>query len=127
MHMLHLAARLPVATSMFSKNKGGDAAPLAEIGTHGTMGNLLMKEIEYYKRLESNIGGDRLKNHGGTSDTNFDSGGSRFWSGFGFFETKWQKNKFLPRICIMMDATEGHHNHRQANKIPGFSYHNLEG
>ncbi|KAM0007745.1 hypothetical protein Hdeb2414_s0134g00807911 [Helianthus debilis subsp. tardiflorus] len=121
---------------------GDNAAALIAIGTHGTMGNLLMKEIQYYKRLELDNGGDRRnsnvssldpdKKHGGSG-----SGGSAFWCGFGFFKTKWQRKqgnggisqKFLPRICMMADATEGCHNHHQrrhANKIPGFNYHNLE-
>ncbi|KAI3745365.1 hypothetical protein L1987_58476 [Smallanthus sonchifolius] len=125
MHMLHLAQ---VATTMFPGKKGSDAAALIAIGTHGTMGNLLMKEIEYYKKLESNTDGDPDKKHGGSG------GVSRFWRGFGFFKTTWQRwksnggssDKFLPRICMMADVAECRHNHRHANKIPGFNYHNLE-
>lgn len=132
--MLHLAFGCHGATIMFPEKNGGNAAELAEIGTHGTMGNLLMKEIEYYKRLESEIGGNRLKyKHGG----NDRGGGSRFWSGFGFFIAKWKRkkgdggssDKFLQRICMMMDVADDRHNHhhyRHANKIPGFNYHILE-
>ncbi|KAK1424091.1 hypothetical protein QVD17_19403 [Tagetes erecta] len=126
---------------MFPEKNGGNAAVLAEIGTHGTMGNLLMKEIEHYKRLESEICGDHL-NSKSTSNPekhtgNDRGGGSRFWCGLGFFKAKWQSkksnggtsDKFLPRICMMMNVAEDRHNyhqHRHANKIPGFNYHNLE-
>ncbi|KAK9051824.1 hypothetical protein SSX86_028452 [Deinandra increscens subsp. villosa] len=121
--MLHLAAS---STTMFQEKKEGEPAALVKIGTRGTVGNLLMKEIEYYKRLESQIGSDPEKKHGGSG------GGSRYWWGFGLFSSKWQRiksnygsrYKFWPRFRMTLDAVECQHHH--ANKIPGFDYHKLE-
>ncbi|PWA87990.1 hypothetical protein CTI12_AA124850 [Artemisia annua] len=115
------------------EKRGDGAATLIEIGTHGTVGNLVRKEIEYYNRLElgsgdhlnSEISLDPGKKHGG--------GGSNFWSGFGFLRVAWRRKKsntgflkdtFLPKVCMKVDVAKSRDKHR-TNKIPGFSYQNL--
>nr|GEW52406.1 hypothetical protein [Tanacetum cinerariifolium] len=116
------------------EKRGGGATTLIEIGTRGTVGNLVMKEIEYFNRLELDSSGDHLnteisldpgKKHRG--------GGSNFWSGFGFLRVTWRRKKsntrflkdtFLPKVCMKMDVAKSRDNHH-TNKIPGFSYQNL--
>nr|XP_043625622.1 uncharacterized protein LOC122597049 [Erigeron canadensis] len=130
--MLHIDA----SATMLPEKKGSDAVPI-KIGTRGTVGNLLMKEIEYFKRLDTDSGGDRLDFESKSLDPNrknCGSGGLNFWSGFGFLKIKWRgkktkgssNDKFLPRVCTMVDVADSHHNHHHCgNKIPGFNYQNL--
>ncbi|KAI3800303.1 hypothetical protein L1987_28390 [Smallanthus sonchifolius] len=118
---------------------GGDPVPI-EIGARGTVGNLVMKEIEYFRRLESG-GGDEDGDHGKCWNKNSvnpdkkhrgDGGGSNFWPSFGFLTITWRRGKrkgggngrFLPRMCTTLDVSESRH-HR-LSKIPSFSYRNLK-
>ncbi|KAI3710456.1 hypothetical protein L2E82_40239 [Cichorium intybus] len=128
------------ATILPEKMGGGDPVPI-EIGARGTVGNLVMKEIEYFQRLEavSHVGGgDHCKcSIKSSSNTNkkHGGGGSNFWPSFGFLNISWRKSKrkgggsgrFLPRMCTMVDIADSrHHNHHRLNKIPSFSYRNLK-
>ncbi|CAI9292585.1 unnamed protein product [Lactuca saligna] len=125
-------------TILPEKMAGGDPVPI-EIGARGTVGNLVMKEIEYFKRLEAESrGGDHGKcSIRTTSNTNKkhggDGGGSKFWPSFGFLTWRRAKRKgdgsgrFLPRMCTMVDVADSrHHNHHRLSKIPSFSYRNLK-
>ncbi|PWA96758.1 hypothetical protein CTI12_AA036570 [Artemisia annua] len=133
-----------IATTIFSEKMGGlDPVPI-EIGARGTVGNLVMKEIEYFRRLE--IGGcSNVGDHGKFSirDSNIpdkkhrkDGGSSNFWPSFGFLTITWRKVKrkgtgssgrFLPRMCTMVDVAESpYHKLHRLSKIPSFSYQNLK-
>lgn len=103
---------------MFQEKKGGAAVAPFEIGTRGTVGNLVMKEIEYFKRLESD--------HQSSLDPH-NGGGANFWRGFEFLKITWRRkkrkggggDKFLPKVCTKVDVAESRHNHHhRANKIP---------
>ncbi|KAL4563084.1 hypothetical protein LXL04_027115 [Taraxacum kok-saghyz] len=122
------------------KMAGGDPVPI-EVGARGTIGNLVMKEIEYFKRLEAdNRGGDHgncsIRSSSNTNKKhNGDGGGSKFWPSFGFLTITWRKAKrkggnsgrSLPRMCTMVDVVDGrHHNHHRLSKVPSFSYQNLK-
>lgn len=96
-----------------------------------------MKEIEYFKRLETS-GGDAYGDHKCSTKTSpdkkhrGDGNGSNFWHGFGFLTISWRRGKrkggssgrFLPRMCTMVDVADSRH-HR-LTKIPSFNYRNLK-
>lgn len=82
------------------------AAPV-DIGTRGTVGSLVMKEIEHFNRHE--------KPQGQTLNQNRSS----FW----FIIMTWKKkkqrgNKCLPRICSVVEVAES----SRPNGIHGFNY-----
>ncbi|XWS12812.1 hypothetical protein CRYUN_Cryun37aG0122500 [Craigia yunnanensis] len=84
------------------------AAPLA-IGTRGTVGSLLKKEIEYFTKFELERRGSSWKPHGQLVEMDCRSGHSRpsFW----LLVTGWKRKKrrggsgFLPRSLKMMSIT----------------------
>ncbi|KAJ0787804.1 hypothetical protein HanPI659440_Chr05g0184501 [Helianthus annuus] len=122
-------------TILPTKMAGSDSLPI-EIGTRGTVGNLVMKEIEYFTRLESGNGDQgkcSIKNSVNPDKKHRGDGvGSKFWPGFGFLTITWRRGKrkggesgrFLPRMCTMVDVADSRH-HR-LTKIPSFSYRNLK-
>lgn len=132
------------ATILPEKMGGGDPIPI-EIGARGTIGNLVMKEIEYFRRLEAGSCGDS-DDHGKCSTKNSlkpdkkhrgDGSSSKFWPSFGFLSITWRKAKrkgggsgsgrFLPKMCNVVDVAENrHHNHHRLSRIPSFSYRNLK-
>ncbi|KAM0054391.1 hypothetical protein Hdeb2414_s0006g00194371 [Helianthus debilis subsp. tardiflorus] len=130
------------ATTILPEKMGGvDLVPV-EVGACGTVGSLVMKEIEYFRRLESELrGGDddgsSVKNsrkpdkHCGDGG----GGGSNFWHSFGFLTIIWRRGKskgggsgrFLPRMCTMVHvAVSRLHSRQKLSKVPSFSYQNLK-
>ncbi|TYK13056.1 uncharacterized protein E5676_scaffold255G006580 [Cucumis melo var. makuwa] len=105
----------------FSEKMGGAVAPLA-IGTRGTVGSLVMKEIEYFTNLE-------LERHGsshtirGNALRRSDSKGS-FW--LLSLTWKWKKRKnnngILPNISSAVEFSKSN----RFNGIPGFGYRILK-
>lgn len=104
------------------------AAPVA-IGTRGTVGSLVRKEIEYFKKfeLERSCGSFRKPQGQQIVDVG-SSKTSSFWS----LKMSWKKKKrrgsssssngslFLPSICSAVEVANGHSN--RFNGIPGFGY-----
>ena len=113
------------------------AAPVA-IGTRGTVGSLVRKEIEYFTKfeLEKSCGSFRKHQCQQMVDVGSKSGDvskpSSFWS----LKMSWKKKKrrgsssssngslFLPSICSAVEVANGHSN--RFNGIPGFSYRILK-
>ncbi|OIT00744.1 PREDICTED: uncharacterized protein LOC109230086 [Nicotiana attenuata] len=112
-------------TSRFS-DKMSASVPV-EVGTRGTVGSLLKKEIEYFRRLEPDCRGSS-NNKPQKSTVEINSGGSSSWPSFGFLTMKWRKKKRrgsgggLPAMCSMVEVSEN----SRMYEIPGFSYRNLK-
>ncbi|KAF5814980.1 hypothetical protein HanRHA438_Chr03g0129181 [Helianthus annuus] len=86
-------------------------API-KIGTKGTVGSLMMKEIEYFNRLEaaatSNVGQPKPKiDHHSVNIAP---------------KRKKRSNKFVPSICSAIDVAD--HNGRKM--VSGFGYRTLK-
>lgn len=79
-----------------------------EVGTRGTIGSLLKREIEYFTRLEEN----RIN----------DSGGGRLSWPFSMASWRRRRRKKRPAgICSVVEVVET----EQLNEVRGFSYLNL--
>ncbi|KAG4960143.1 hypothetical protein GLYMA_13G206400v4 [Glycine max] len=102
------------------------AAPVA-IGTRGTIGSLVRKEIEYFTKFELERRASSQKPQQHFVDMDMVSGRSYSISRPSFWEllTTWKRRKrrgtsgFLPKICSVIEVAESH-NH--LNKTAGFSY-----
>ncbi|KAH7545768.1 hypothetical protein FEM48_Zijuj01G0128900 [Ziziphus jujuba var. spinosa] len=98
------------------------AAPLA-IGTRGTVGSLVRKEIEYFTKLELDRNGSSRKPRSHVVDMG-SCGRSNSRSGFWFLTMTWKRKKpkvsrgFLPRICSVSEVSETN----RLNGISGFNY-----
>ncbi|GFP97020.1 hypothetical protein PHJA_001846100 [Phtheirospermum japonicum] len=100
-------------------------APL-EVGTRGTIGSLLRREIDYFRRIEL----DHAESCMGSLDRASEetASGRRYsWPRFRFSIMSWRKRKrrnngVRPGICSMVEVAE-----RQGsmNEVSGFSYLNL--
>ncbi|XP_022142335.1 uncharacterized protein LOC111012477 [Momordica charantia] len=112
-----------ISTSRSFSEKMGSVAPLA-IGTRGTVGSLVMKEIEYFTKLE-------LERHGGSQRITAEAsrrGDSKpsFWLLSSTW--KWKKrrsgstNGILPNICSAVELSKSN----RFNGIPGFGYRILK-
>ncbi|KAK6932343.1 hypothetical protein RJ641_001967 [Dillenia turbinata] len=97
-------------------------APL-EVGTRGTVGSLLMKEIEYFRRLELDSGVSSCK----PQSQIVEMASTRWRPSFGFLlMMTWRRKKrrgswFRPSTCSTIEVAEID----RLNGIPGFSYRNL--
>ncbi|XP_031129005.1 uncharacterized protein LOC116030810 [Ipomoea triloba] len=111
-----IGSRLPADNRMSC----GASAPV-EVGTRGTIGSLLKKEIEYFRKVEMEFscGGSPLKSQNSS------------WPGFGLLMMlKWKKKKRrvsgggggLQSVCSLVDVSDAH----RMNEIRGFSYVNLK-
>ncbi|XP_055805229.1 uncharacterized protein LOC129874032 [Solanum dulcamara] len=113
-------------TSRFS-DKMSTSVPV-EVGTRGTIGSLLKKEIEYFKKVELDCSKGSCNNKSQKNSVEIDSGGGNSWPSFGFLTMKWKKKKRrgtgggLPAMCSMVEVSES----CKMNDIPGFSYRNLK-
>ncbi|KAK9151818.1 hypothetical protein Syun_010127 [Stephania yunnanensis] len=94
--------------------KLGTSAPL-QIGTRGTVGSLLLQEIEYFSRLETDPRKDPKKQEGKIADFASKKGRPE--------RSKWRKKKkFLPSLCKMAEVAEN----TRPIVISKFSYRNLK-
>lgn len=105
----------------------GAIAPV-EVGTRGTIGSLLKKEIEYFTRLEIDCIGSSSQRK--NVQVEFPSTSANSWPNFRFLNmTYWKRKKrrgssnsttgIRPAgICSMVEVEDSH-------EIPGFSYRNL--
>ncbi|KAK5826235.1 hypothetical protein V6Z11_A06G174900 [Gossypium hirsutum] len=109
----------------FYPHKMAASAPIA-IGTRGTVGSLLKKEIEYFTKFELEGRGGSWKPHAHMVDMDCRTGHSR--PGFWFLITGWKRKKrkgntgFLPSMCSAIEVAEK----EQFNRIPGFNYRILQ-
>ncbi|KAL3519497.1 hypothetical protein ACH5RR_017646 [Cinchona calisaya] len=112
-------------TSKFPE-KMGTGAPV-EVGTRGTVGSLLKKEIEYFRRLEVDCSGSSVQPQRHVED--FTSAGSSSWPRFRFLALTWKRKKrkggigagVRPGMCSMVEVSNTH----RLSEIPGFRYRNL--
>lgn len=110
----------PTTTIQFPE-KMAAIAPVA-IGTRGTVGSLVRKEIEYFRNLEIDRYGSSQKPQGQIVDVASTGGHSRpsFW----FFIMTWRRKKrrgtnaILPRMCSVVEVAESN----RLNTIPGYNY-----
>ncbi|XP_004232725.1 uncharacterized protein [Solanum lycopersicum] len=113
-------------TSRFS-DKMSTSVPV-EVGTRGTIGSLLKKEIEYFRKVEVDSCKGSSNNKSQKNSVEIDSCGGNSWPSFGFLMMKWKKKKRrgtgggLPAMCSMVEVSES----CKMNEIPGFSYRNLK-
>ncbi|KAL5775438.1 hypothetical protein ACOSP7_012995 [Xanthoceras sorbifolium] len=100
------------------------AAPVA-IGTRGTVGSLVRREIEYFSKFELERRAISFqKTRGQIVDMGSSSGHSRH--GFWFMMMSWKRKKrrgssssgFLPSICSAAEVADKD----RLNCIPGFNY-----
>ncbi|CAK9146836.1 unnamed protein product [Ilex paraguariensis] len=117
----------PTRTSTITSKlpeKMSTAAPV-EVGTRGTVGSLLKKELEYFRRLELDRCESSIKPERQSVD--MASSGGNPWPSFGFLTVSWRRKKrrgsaFLPRVCSAVEVAESY----QMNGISKFSYRNLK-
>ncbi|KAE9594668.1 hypothetical protein Lal_00037454 [Lupinus albus] len=104
------------------------------IGTTGTIGSLVMKEIEYFTKFELDTRGSssscssssqKLQQHFVDMDRSYSISRPSFWA----LITTWKRRKkrrdtsrFIPKICSVTEVAETN----QLNRIPGYSYRILK-
>ncbi|KAG2684264.1 hypothetical protein I3843_10G067500 [Carya illinoinensis] len=100
-------------------------APVS-IGTRGTVGSLVRKEIEYFGKLEIDPCESSQKPRGQIVDMASTSGHSRpsFW----LLLMTWKRKKrrgtgsHLPNMCSVVEVAE----RNRLNRIPGYNYRILK-
>ncbi|KAI4295873.1 hypothetical protein L6164_035871 [Bauhinia variegata] len=102
-------------------------SPVA-IGTRGTVGSLVRKEIEYFTKFELERRGNLQNPHpqimGMVSGRDYSIPRSSFW----VLLMTWRRKKrrgtsgFLPKICSVVEVAESN----QFNRIPGYDYRILK-
>ncbi|KAL0305911.1 UNVERIFIED_CONTAM: hypothetical protein Sradi_6008400 [Sesamum radiatum] len=95
-----------------------------EVGTRGTIGSLLKREIEYFRKLELECVESRMASE--RSSEEMAPGGRYSWPSFKFSMGSWRRKKrrnsgIRPGICSMVEVADS----QGLNQIPGFSYQNL--
>lgn len=82
-----------------------------EVGTRGTMGSLVKREIDYYRKVELE-----------RAETSSRERPSR-WGGFRFSMSNWKRKKRRSSgICSVVEVAHGD----RVNDIPGYGYLNLK-
>ncbi|XP_022714605.1 uncharacterized protein LOC111274269 [Durio zibethinus] len=103
------------------------AAPVA-IGTRGTVGSLLKKEIEYFTKFELEGQGSSWKPRGQIVEMEMDCRNGHSRPSFWLLITGWKRKKrrggsgFLPSICSATEVADKN----QLYRIPGFNYRILK-
>ncbi|KAI9123631.1 hypothetical protein K1719_004931 [Acacia pycnantha] len=104
--------------------------PPVAIGTRGTVGSLVRKEIEYFTMFELERRGCRSQRQqqpprtqavDQVSARGFSSCRPSFWLSLMTWKRKKRRlssSGFLPKICSVSEVAETHH----LDRIPGFSY-----
>lgn len=118
-NMMHRSSTNASSSSIREKMTG--KTPL-EIGTRGTVGSLIMQEIEYFSRLEINC---KKKPRCQLPETACTSSCSRPKLGSLITTPKKKKkgsSRLIPSMCSMVDVVE----RNQPNLSSGFSYRTLK-
>lgn len=104
-----------------------------QIGTRGTVGSLVMKEIEYFNQLELSTGGDSQKPRSHVSDhmaaSSSTSHASRPPNGSVLTAQKKKKrggSRLLPSMCSMVEISDNNNNNTRTVGVSGFGYRNLK-
>jgi len=109
------------STTLNSQNMAG--SPPVEIGTRGTVASLIMQEIEYFTRIDSNS--QRNKSHITEVGSSTSSTSSRTTIVSTVEESTKKKrvrNRLLPSMCSMVDVSDN----GRPNGTSAFSYRNLK-
>lgn len=95
-----------------------------EIGARGTVGALIMKEIEYFSRLELSCQNSSRKPQFHITNMASSSSHARptFGSGIATQKKKKKRSRLIPSICSMVEISD---NNRPVGSS-GFSYRNLK-
>ncbi|KAK4364214.1 hypothetical protein RND71_015572 [Anisodus tanguticus] len=98
-----------------------NTSDLVEVGTKGSIGSLLKKEIEYFRGLELECNWAFIESHK-SNYMEMDSSGCRCWPSFGSCTTKWKKKRrnsggYLLAMCSTVEVSESH----TKNEIVRFS------
>lgn len=99
------------------------AAPTpVAIGTRGTIGSLVRKEIEYFSKFE--LGISQRPQRRMVSSRGYSTSRSSFWVLLMTGKRKKQKgtNVFLPKMCSAAEVAESN----KWNRIPGYGYRTLK-
>lgn len=98
--------------------------PPIEIGTRGTVASLIMQEIDYFSRIESNSQ-DRLQRNKSqitdVSSSNSSNSRSTVVSAVESTKKKRVSSKLLPSMCSLVDVSDN----GRPNGTSAFSYRNL--
>ncbi|OVA11503.1 hypothetical protein BVC80_9009g35 [Macleaya cordata] len=96
-----------------------------EIGTRGTVGSLVLQEIEYFSKLELGCRENSQEPQPQNTTTASTGGGSKPKFGFVSMTLKRKKKRessgFIPSICSVVEVVETN----RLNRIHGVSYRNL--
>ncbi|OAY24707.1 uncharacterized protein LOC110605035 [Manihot esculenta] len=118
---MHYKAR--TITTTFPE-KMSASTPVA-IGTRGTVGSLLRKEIEYFTKIELDRCASSRRTRGQMVDMASRSEHSISRPSFWSLSLNWKRKKrrgnssvFLPSICSAVEVADTN----RLNGIPGFSY-----
>lgn len=97
---------------------------LVEIGSRGTVGSLVLREIEYFSRLDLGPHSNSCCHFADVASST--SGISKPKLGNPKKKKRGCKNakKFLPSMCSMVEVIESNNNRPRA--ISGFTYKNLK-
>lgn len=95
-----------------------------EIGTRGTVGSLVMKEIEYFSQFELSSQKNSKKTQSHVADMTYSSCHPRtpFGSELATQKKKKRRSRHLPSMCSMIEVSDNN----QPTGIPSFSYRNLK-
>ena len=123
---MHYKSSATAAKSKFPDRMAA-SAPVA-VGTRGTIGSLVKKEIEYFTKIELDKRGTSQKPQPHFVDMVSGRGYSMPKPSFWVLLTTGKRRKrrntngFLPRMCSVAEEAESN----QMNKIPGYSYRILK-
>lgn len=95
------------------------------IGTTGTVGSLIMQEIEYFNQLELGSRNSSSKSHHQVIDTASSSEftGPKLGSLVGVSKKKKRgSNRLIPSMCSMVEVAESN----RPSQFSGFTYRNLK-
>lgn len=114
----------PITISVSDAEKKAACNPV-EIGTRGTVGSLLMREIEYFSRLELSGRGNSRKLQKNVAEVA--SSSSQFRPTIGSISATQKKKKrggtrLLPSLCSMVEVSDS----KRPIGFPGFGYKNLK-
>lgn len=107
-----------------AENIAAPAHTPVEIGTRGTIGSLIMKEIEYFSQLELRCqdGSQRPQTHATEMASSSSNCRPTATSVITTQKKKKRRGNRLPRICSMVEVLDK----SQPIGISGFSYRNLK-